>query len=127
MSTFASHSVCTRLCCALMLVSLLLGRSLAAPGWMPTVVKDQLVVTLCSESGGGNVVIAFDREHPPKKDTRENCTFAASDYGAPPPASLATYQPQSWPLQLAYSAPPIVAGIIASQAPPPPSTGPPLV
>lgn len=127
MSAFASRALCYRLCLALILVSVLAGRTLAMPGWMPTVVKDQLVVTLCSESGGGNVVIEFDREHPPKKDTRQNCTFAASDYGAPPSASLVTYQPQGWPLQLAYAAPPIIAGIIASQAPPPPSTGPPFV
>ncbi len=112
-----------------MLGMLVAARLLAMPGWMPVLSKDSITVTLCAETGGGTVDIAFDREHPkpsPDKDSG-HCLFAASDHGASAPPAFASVSPLRWALSSAYRPPAIIAGVIASQAPPPPSTGPPLV
>ena len=122
-----SHGLRSLLVIALLLV--VAGRIMAMPGWMPTVSKDRLVVTLCAETGGGQTVIEFDREHKPKTDNVKSsqCLFAGLDHAGVHDDGAVKATPHQYRLALAYDAPPIIAGIIADQAPPPPSTGPPLV
>lgn len=120
----------------------LLLRALIPAGWMPIRTADGVLLELCSGRMPGGTpeqasaaralldqALAGTADHrdPPDGAAKDQpCTFAGLAHAAPPPATVATPAPASPTVELP---PPALAAAIGRglPAPPPPSTGPPLL
>jgi hypothetical protein len=108
----------------LLLVSVLVGRVAAMPGWMPVAGADGVQVMLCN---GGSMVMPLGKANAPSDHKgAHDCPFAAAAHHGGPPAAIPGF---AMALPIPVLAPIAhLASIIPGRALAlPPSTGPPAL
>lgn len=107
-------------------------RAFIPAGYMPAAASDGLVIQLCSDMAGGQIVVDLDRA-PDRKapaqspaDAEKPCLFALAHAHALPMGDVApALRPLLLALLLFIGQAMAVPAILPLQAPPPPSQGPP--